>query len=316
MVEAFHPQPQLYLSDPLLSQGLMSHPSQNIVDVITGNHIEYRCFGASNNKKADSIIMIPGLSESNNDSVYLFSLLEKYGYRGYIVDLTDYIEYEQVTLGILQFCAKLKINRCHLLGTDFGGFICLQIASYPNISKEISILSITLINSYSSTNFLTTKSFNKLMPKSNITKNLDRVLSINPSSRSAKFIKKDLTNIQSTTISNRFKLLFSETPKLDSSIPNQIIMSIECNDRILVIPDDALPSAVFPNCRLAIMKNGGDWPHIESPEDTLQFILAHIHRFGDVPNLDKIIGNEQTEQQQEEQEQVVKQDEKQNEEDF
>ncbi|OHS99657.1 hypothetical protein TRFO_08280 [Tritrichomonas foetus] len=303
IMEKFNPQPQLHVQDPLFMSISVSHPLESEIDYVYGNQIQYRRFG-STDETQDAVIMIPGLYESCSGSVYLFALLEKYGYRGYIIELPGYKKFKHSSLGFIQFCAKKKIQRCHLIGSDLGGYQCLQIASYPYVNKEIEILSIILINSYTDieavkNQTVSSKIFGKLAAKRVITKDIERANNINPNSKSTNFITKEIKFLNSEDIATRLELMNSHPRTIELCVPNEAVMSIETLNHTIPIPESAIPSVSLENCRVALLKDGGDWPHIEEPEDACQYILAHLRKFGNIPKLDQILKNTNENQEEE-----------------
>ncbi|KAH0792479.1 putative acid cluster protein 33ue [Histomonas meleagridis] len=202
--------------------------------------------------------------------------------------------------GFIQFCARLNVKKCHLIGSDYGGYQCLQISSFPNITKEVKILSITLINSYVSLDHFkqpsnSFKVFGKLRAKQLIKDELKAVNIFQSKSPTSRFILKEIEAAAPEDIAAKIKQRSSPPMQIEPCVPPNAILTIETMDRMINTPDDTLPSNAMKGVKVGIMKEGGDWPHIENHEDLTHFVLAHLKHFGTIPKLDEISAQMQEE---------------------
>lgn len=271
-----------------------SHPVQSILDVVYGNQIFFRSFGKANE---ESIIFLPGLYESCSSSIFLLDLLESYGYCCYSIELNEYKTIKRMIKGFLQFCARENIKKCHLIGSDYGGFQILQIASYEKLKNEVEIKSIILINSFVSVNnfaklSLKTNIFGKLGIKSLLYDEIKNIRKVNEDKNMIKtfdFITKEIDFLDSENVYCKLIQRASKTLPINLHFSYERIMTIETLDNSFNIPDAILPSNYFSKCKVAFMKYGGNWPHVSNAFDTLNYVFVHLKNFGYIPKLNEMI---------------------------
>ena len=100
---------------------------------------------------------------------------------------------------------------------------------------------------------------------------------------SSLFVRKEIGVLSMSELGSRITLRMAMTPPLYLHVPPQAIMSIEPLDRRMSLTPRFLPSLTLGGVKQAMMKTGGDFPHLEAPEDTFTYILCHIKKW-DVPD--------------------------------
>ena len=162
----------------------------------------------------------------------------------------------------LQFCCKFRFSRVHLVGCDFGGWLCAQIASYDKLCVEIG--SVTIINSYTDNSLfrslgLPIKVLGSLAAK----KTLINELSIKPS-----FIMKELDHIDASALCSR--ILLRSFDGITKTLPPQFTLVVEALDSHHPHTPPENPT------KEALMRSGGDWPHIYAPDDLYPLMISQL----------------------------------------
>ena len=282
------PNPLLHYSDPEFIRISSSHPIQISYDR-DGCKFQYRVFGGSDLE--ERLIFLPGMFETCSSSVYLLQKLACFGYGCISLDLVGYKLYSTFVRGFVRFCQQQNIKRVHLIGCDSGGFDALQIASFPEIEKQISILSIVLINSFTEpwlwdqTNFMF-KVFKSFAAKTLLFQKIEKSGAIERQSVGAMFAAREVQAMQGADINARVQRIRGIRNAVNPCIEHKRIMSIEPLDGCLTPPEALMPSVAIQDVRVAVMKEGGDWPHIEEWSDVGEYVLAHVRAFStEVPYL-------------------------------
>ncbi|EAY22478.1 hypothetical protein TVAG_035010 [Trichomonas vaginalis G3] len=278
-----------YFNDPILLNLSVSHPIQYKFDKVYGIQWQYRCGGNQNDPEA--VVFLPGTYETCSSSIYILDKLIKQGYRAFALDLGEYMKYKQLAKGFDQFCAQLNIKKAHLIGSDLGGFYALQIASYPKLETQIK--SITLINAFTSTDVYNKPGFvieilGDLGAKPILHSEIKKLYPKENPSPTAVFIDNELDKAIAEILKARIKIRKATNLQINPRCELAAIMSIETLDKRFVFQEKFLPSIAIEGCKQALMKDGGDWPHIQNPDDTFHYITAHLRKWGKIPNLETI----------------------------
>ncbi|OHT10495.1 unknown unsecreted protein [Tritrichomonas foetus] len=179
------------------------------------------------------------------------------------------------------FLKHLHIKKVHFIGINFGGFVALQIQNSRNILFDIE--SMILINAFTTNTYYlhpestAAKLFTAIATRTKLEKELEADgLFTEPVTESLKFIRKDINSLDRREAKCRVTLRQSLTSRIVLHVPDEAVMSIETMDRKIVLPD--IVSETFPDVKLAMMKNGGDFPHLEAPDDLYPYLLCHIRQ--------------------------------------
>ena len=290
------PHPSLHYSDPYFVENSMKHPILSLFDPKANHPVIFRSYGDTNSEEA--VVLVDGLFETCSSSVYLLSMLEKKGVRALAVDLSGYPTYQALAHIYAKFLFKQGVKICHLVVCDYGGYECLQIAS--NIKNEVAtynirVLSVTLINSFIDPDFMGPlpfgfSVFGQLRIKSMLYGKIEKAGCIKSGSRAAIFVAKEIDSANPNTLYSRFLLANTVPPELDIDYIEESILSIEATDRLLKVPDEALPSKSLNKCHVVQLDSVGDWPHIDHADEIVEILYSHIKR-------NKYLLNSQNEQE-------------------
>ena len=243
--------------------------------------LTYRQIGDRNNEEA--VVFIPSVYETEASSYRIAPLFVNAGYRFISVTTGNHKRFEDLIMTFDQFFKFLKVKKVHLVGCDLGGFICLQIQNTINFAAKV--LSLTLINSYTRNDMYVPREitlfsiFGSLVSKLDLNKELDEFDQKGGPTNSSLFIRKELESLTMNELGARITLRMAMTPPLYLHVPPQAIMSIEPLDRRMTLTPRFLPSLTIGGVKQAMMKYGGDFPHLEVPEDTFTYILCHIKKW-------------------------------------
>lgn len=250
-------------------------------DSVNDKSWEYRQLGDKKNPEA--VVFIPGIRETVSSYFQLMPALASRGYRVITVSYLDCENYTQFSNGFNELMIHLQVRAVHLCGNDFGGFLALEVSSAPK--KSFLTKSITLINSYAKPPPQASRSpfkiFNFLTAKSDLIKDLETYNVYQRMSESLLFITHEIEQLTTTTSQCRIEMKNSKPFPLDLQISDEAICVIEANDRFIQYPEECDPMKKFPNARLSLMKQGGDWPHLEAPADLLSYLFVHLRKFGE-----------------------------------
>lgn len=276
-----------HYSDPIFIQLSCKCPINFFEDKCNGISWEYRemwCNQLPNSKNSsEAIIIMPGIYESVSSYFRLMPELAAHGYRVVSIGYSEHTSFRTFPIGFNELMVMLKIREIHFIGNGFGAFIILQLCSNPK--KAWLAKSLTLINGYTNTDLynkssIVLKPFSLISAKSNLFSEFDRYnLSKNPSN-SVLFVAHELSDMKAAVAASRIELRHRKGWPLDIQLPDEAIMSIETNDRIIKTPESALPETIFPKCKMALMKEGGEFPHLEKPYDILPYLLSHLTKWG------------------------------------
>lgn len=250
---------------------------------------QYRELGDRSNPEA--VILLPGIRETVSSYFHLMPALNSRGYRVVSVSFQNSPNYIYLTEGFNELMLHLQIRYAHFVGNDLGGFIALQIASAPK--KVFLTKSITLINYYASNQQFKGGSFNSIKllklfsAKSDLLKEFEKFNVYQNPSQSLLFVSHEVETISSEDARVRVELRQSHALPLDVTIPDKAIMVIDISNRIIQYSEDSDPMKKFPDAILSIMKEGGDWPHLEAPQDLIQYLLVHLRKWTETMKIDE-----------------------------
>jgi maspardin len=231
----------------------------------------------------EAVIFIPSVYETESSCFRIAPLFDKAGYRFISFTTGNHETFESLVQTFDQFCRFLKIKRIHFIGVDLGGFICLQLQNTSYFT--VKVVSLILINSYTRNDMyvprnLTAFSFlGSFVAKNNLTNEIIDLVSRSVETNATLFIRKEIEQIGMSEAGSRIKLRMAMTPPLYLHILPQAIMSIEPLDRRTAFTTKFLPSLTLGGVKQAVMKYGGDFPHLDTPDDTFTYALCHIKKW-------------------------------------
>ena len=243
--------------------------------------LTYRQLG--DRTKDEAIVFIPSIYETEGSSFRIAPLFVNAGYRFISVTTGNHIDFETLIQTFDQFFRYLKLKRVHLVGCDFGGFVCLQLQNTVNFA--VRVLSLTLINSYTRNDMYVPRKitlfsvFGSLVSKKDLYQELDEFDLKGGPTNASLFVRKEIESLSMSELGARIQLRMAMTPPLYLHVPPQAIMSIEPMDRRMSLTPRFLPSLTIGGVKQAMMKNGGDFPQLEVPEDTFTYILCHVKKW-------------------------------------
>ncbi|KAH0785325.1 putative acid cluster protein 33 [Histomonas meleagridis] len=242
--------------------------------------IKFRQIGDRTSKEA--VLFFPSIYETEASAFRIAPLFEKENLRFISINTYNHAQFTDLMRTIRQLCLYLHLEKVHLVGCDLGGFICLQIQAYPQFPAKIETL--TLINSYTENSFFIPRSmssfsvFGYLIAKSKLEEELEQS-GIGYETKSYAFVHKEIEYADKKNAAQKIQLRMSQSLPLKVNVDKQRIMSIEPLDRKLQIITPFISSSTFSDCKIALMKKGGDFPHLEEPEDLFTYLLCHIRKF-------------------------------------
>lgn len=243
--------------------------------------LKFRQLGDRN--KEEAVIFLPSAYESEASCFRIAPLFEKAGYRFVSVTADNHTDFEMCIQTFDQFYRYLGVTAIHYIGVDFGGFLALQLQNTINFAAKC--LSLTLINSYTRNDMFVPRKitmfsvFGSFVAKSNLMSELTDIDPSLPPLNSTEFVKKEVESMKMAEARDRMELRMAMTPPLYLHVPPQAIMSIEPLDRRMEFTPRFLPSLTISVVKQALMKHGGDFPHLECPEDCFTYILCHIKKW-------------------------------------
>lgn len=269
-----------HYSDPTFITISCSCPIRSFLD---SSKVEWSFRELGPNKKTEAIIILPGIRETVSSYFHMMPALAARGYRVLTIGYPDYQSYIPYHKGFCELMYHLKIMEIHFIGNDFGGFVSLQLNSAPK--KTYLPKSITLINSYTNidhyapTGINSIRLFRAVTAKSVLIEELVNNHLLEHPTQSIMFIGHEIEAITNKSAVCRVELRKKKGYPIDILIPDEAVMIVESNDRAINYPEDSLPSKKFPKAKYALMKEGGDYPHLEAPNDLLPYIMSHLRQF-------------------------------------
>lgn len=224
----------------------------------------------------DAVIIFPTIAESTNTMFLIASGLIKQGHRVIVVSIPGYNDIDNFMIGFDMFTAKMQIFDAHLIGAGFGGFLALHLCSCGQLSTRIR--SLVVICSY-----MTTDTFKKrggffTSSKSLITDELPIEAIPLHLQQTAEFVLSDADAMSSTLATARVNMRATALRAPIPEMPPNTILIIQCLDWSFRLKDDGVPHAVIKNQKVALLKTGGNWPHIAAPEKLMTYVGLHLSK--------------------------------------
>lgn len=270
-----------HYSDSQFIQISMTCPIHFFRDRAHENSWEYRELGERKNPEA--VVFLPGIRETVNSYFHLMPAINSRGYRAVTISYKNSDNFKDFADGFNELMLHLQIRTVHLVGNDLGGFLALQVSSAPK--KVFLTKSIVLINSYATNSQFKSGGLNfgllKLISaKSDILDEFSKFDVYSNMSNSLLFVTHEIETLSSDIARARVQLRQSKALPLDLQIPQEAVMVVDVADKKIQYSEDSDPMKKYPNAILSLMKEGGDWPHLEVPQDLIQYLLVHLRKWG------------------------------------
>ncbi|KAJ3433646.1 acid cluster protein [Anaeramoeba flamelloides] len=207
--------------------------------------------------------------------------LSSFGYRVVCAQYPAFWKISKFKRIFQTFLGELELERVHLFGVGLGGFLCLKYLE-KNPKK---VASVVLCNS-----FLSTKFFNKIntygksiawVPefwlKRKLLKTFPTENLLFGVADSVDFMVDIVNNLTFEELASRFSILGENLAvKSIDFDPNKVTV-ITTMDRCLCPRKTRLQVAsMFPNCKNAQIKFGGEFPHLANYDDINLHLMVHL----------------------------------------
>ena len=270
----------LHYNDPIFIETSCRMPVQTFKHNKLDSCIKFRQIG--DRTATEAVLFFPSIYETEAVAFRLAPLFEKENIRFISINTYNHTNFNDLIRTVRQLCLYLHLEKIHLVGSDLGGFICLQIQACQPFPSKIETL--TLINSYTENTFFIPREmtsfsvFGYLVAKSKLEEELTQS-GIGSETESYMFVHKEIEYADKKDVASKIELRMSQSLPLKVNIDRQRIMSVEPLDRRLRMITPYISSSTFSDCKVALMKKGGDFPYLEEPEDLFTYLLCHIRKF-------------------------------------
>ena len=269
--------PRLSLSSPEFVTYSCSSPMQEFYDPVNEVTWHYRQGGNSDSEEA--VVIFPTIAETTNSMFFIAPSLIKAGHRVVVVSVPPCDKMLSFLNGFDLFTAKMQIAEVHLIGFGFGGFLCLHLCSFKQLSAKV--LSLILVCSY-----MNTQAFGKgsgVFPKTGKSQladefSIDRIpANLRPS---VEFVLSEVERLPPSVAASRIAMRSSAPQAPVPDMPENSILMIHCLDWSIDLGENSLPQAMIKSQKVALMKTGGLLPHIAAPDKLMMYINLHLSKVG------------------------------------
>ena len=180
----------------------------------------------------------------------------------------------------------MRIFKAHIIGIELGGFLALHIASFKQLSTEIS--SLTIISSYMNPTLFQRKSgvFFKPSGKAIIISDLTDNQFPPHLRPGAQFLRRLVEEFPVSLANCRISLRNESPPAPVPSLPDGAVLVVQSLDFSYKLQDNAVPHKVIKGAKVALLKKGGIFPHLIVPSDLLVYVNLHLSKWhSPSPNL-------------------------------
>lgn len=234
------------------------------------------------------IIFFPPISATADVFYKQIMFLVQNEYRVISVSYPVYWSLREYISGFIRLLDHLRLDKVHVFGASTGGFIAQKIAE--SISNCQRIHSLILCNSFSDTSaFNQTESANIfwMMPaaflRSLIRPPVPRDCIPGSSSEitdSILFVAELLDRLSQPELASRLTVKCTNSyvePHRLQSLPVTIMDVFDWSDVSQRVREDLYK--MYPNCRRAHLKSGGNFPYLCRPDEVNMHIVIHMRSF-------------------------------------
>ena len=249
---------------------------QEFEDPVNGVSWQYRQGGNSDGDEA--VVIFPTIYETTNTMFLFATALIKEGFRVVVVSIPPCETLSSFLNGFDLFTATMRIAKVHLIGFGFGGFLCLHIASFKQLSACVA--SLILINSYMNTKLFSKTSgvLSRLTGKSQLCEELAVDKAPIEVRQCFEFVLSEIESMPPLTASRRLKMRAKSPSAAVPEMPENSILMIQCLDWASHLSDDAVPQANIKSQKVALLSSGGVLPHLASCEKLLAYVNFHLSK--------------------------------------
>eukprot|EP00030_Apusomonadida_sp_AF-17_P004304 a509005_15.p1 GENE.a509005_15~~a509005_15.p1 ORF type:complete len:398 (+),score=121.06 a509005_15:39-1196(+) len=232
-------------------------------------------------RQAPTLVCVGGLSDTAITFFRLTMSLATVGYRVISVGIPQTETHDEFVVQFGALLDALGLASVHILGVSLGGFLaqCYANRAAPRVA------SLVLVNSFVETSFFEKTRLPRLQPEFLLKR---KVLATFPSgevelaiANSIDFVVTQLETLTGAELAARLMMLSQEAVIVPVSVP---VMVVDCLDDVIV-PERAREELYkfYPESRYALLKTGGNWPHLSRPDDVHMHVLVHFRALGVEP---------------------------------
>ncbi|KAJ3434131.1 acid cluster protein [Anaeramoeba flamelloides] len=243
----------------------------------------YDSLGGSTN---EALLCLHGVPGSCDVFFQQLLALSSRGYRVISVQYPPFWSYRTFCLSFKEFVSSLELEKVHLFGLGYGGFLIMK---YLEKEKDQRIKSVILCNSFISTLFFTRlntcggmitwapefwlkRKLLKTFPQKEV------LLSI---AEGLDFMVEVVEKMTYDDLASRLTMISTETIIGTIDFDPQFVTIIDPTDKGYV-PRKVRKKVVtkFPDCRYAQVKVGGDFPQLSNPQEVNMHLIIHLRNTG------------------------------------
>ena len=249
---------------------------QEFADPVNNVVWHYRQGGNSDSEEA--VVIFPTIYETTNTMFLFASEMIKQGFRVIVVSIPPCETLTSFLNGFDLFTAKMRICDLHLIGFGFGGFLCLHVVSFNQLSANVC--SLILINSYMNTKMFAKSSsiLSILTGKSRLSDELGVERVPVELRQYVEFVLSEVDSMPQGVAAARIKLRAKSPAAVAPEIPENSVLMIQCLDWASQLSGDAVPQANIKGQKVALLKSGGVVPHLASCEKLMEYVNMHLSR--------------------------------------
>ncbi|KAJ3450486.1 acid cluster protein [Anaeramoeba flamelloides] len=246
----------------------------------------YDSTGLSNNSTNEAIIMLHGVPGKCQVFYQQIVALTSRGYRVISVEYPPFWTLFSFCQGFHEFLNLLEIEKIHLFGLGFGGYLVMK---YFNSTNDKRIKSLILCNS-----FVSTRSFAKFnkcggmiswVPvfwlKRKLLKTFPQKNVLLPIAEAIDFMVEIVEKLDYEELASRITMFGYEDEIKDFDFDPKKVTVINSMDSNFV-PRKIREKVAnkFPNCKYAKIKFGGDFPQLSNPQEINMHLIVHLRNNG------------------------------------
>ncbi|KAJ3431635.1 acid cluster protein [Anaeramoeba flamelloides] len=246
----------------------------------------YDSRGLSNNSTNEAIIMLHGVPGKCQVFYQQIVALTSRGYRVISVEYPPFWTLFSFCQGFHEFLNLLEIEKIHLFGLGFGGYLAMK---YVNSTNDKRIKSLILCNSFTSTKGFS--KFNKcggmiswapvFWLKRKLLKTFPQKNVLLPIAEAIDFMVEIVEKLDYEELASRITMFTYEDEIKDFDFDQKKVTVINSMDSNFV-PRKIREKVVdkFPDCKYAKIKYGGDFPQLSNPQEINMHLIVHLRNNG------------------------------------
>ncbi|KAJ6242663.1 acid cluster protein [Anaeramoeba flamelloides] len=243
----------------------------------------YDSLGGSTN---EALLCLHGVPGSCDVFFQQLLALSSRGYRVISVQYPPFWSYRTFCQSFKEFLSSLELEKIHLFGLGFGGFLIMK---YLEKEKDQRIKSVILCNSFISTLFFTRLNTcggmitwaPEFWLKRKLLKTFPQKEVLLPIAEALDFMVEVVEKLKYDDLASRLTMISTETIIGKIDFDPQFVTIIDPADKGYV-PRKVREKVVtkFPDCRYAQVKVGGDFPQLSNPQEVNMHLIIHLRNTG------------------------------------